>query len=1513
MKNKFRIRMYRILSFILCLGMLLPAFGGLIFYADETPIITPGIRKADGDTTKSYADLIDLRDESRRAGRVWADKSVFTGSYVLDDGTIVTNLSDFLHVFSALGSSQKIDKIHPLDVVFILDTSASMSSQGENQFLQNGSIVHKDANGRVVATNNNPRLEYTTDALNRAFELLLESEGCEYNRVALVTFNLGAQEVLPLGRYSPTTVNRTASQSGGYHNGEDRYFTIAQASNNREGRTGVRTNSTGVVIPANAKWQPDPAGKGNDWLLAPVKNNDNRFLQQYTDPDNNERFIDSNGTVDDWKIIEINAVDEKSKNSSVIIVSSDTYGLYRSTTKGSDGLGIPYLHTSAGTDTYWGILKGMQILATAKDTTLTLYKNSDGTLTETRTANATAEFEIQRQPIVVLLTDGAPNPNSTGSKGYARNWWTGTNNAGESNTTKSELTRYDSANGLLVAATAAYQKQLVEQNYYGKIPTSKEEYNTLVYNFGICMDNPDDSGGNSNTAHDGQVALAGLNPASLYAKEENGTNYIYNYTYFQTIRTWWEAYLKKNGSVTLSSEVNALPNAYTMKHPSANDITSLDYPSGYQNIDNPDRLPEELETLIKSFMSEIFNPVHGENDVDVGVDDTLTYMDLIGKYMEVKGVQSIWLFGKLYSIKADETATYYDANGTEITDQTAIKQGRYAYSIRYYRIVDKDGNPSDEVITNYAYGTLSDKKFKLSDIKIYVKDTGYFRDTSTEGGGIQSDTSSEQSLYIVIPSEALPMQVATITLGADDEFINYFANIDSEYATPLRVFYDVGVVDRIKDIKGKIDLTKVSADYLQANRNEETGEVYFYSNWYNSENNYGDYTTDQDGYTFGDPVLSFSPSDNNRYYVFQKPLLLYSNPEGDKTGAVVKEAPDGKLSLENGATLGEPVNEIDPDKWYYILIEYYHKDKGLVRYALPRLGSEFGSGVGGNSDDEYLCWYDPATGDTVDYIDANGDVTDNPGGYVLAAKEGGLRVGDMSAGIGQKKDEENELKNATETSDTYYLPTVSSSTTGGDVIINIYLGNNGQLAVADNRILVTKTVNDIFARKDQKFNYEIILKSTTDISGEYNAIKVVKVGDEWRALFDTIELLTNNQGLLMGSDGMLATYDDNGVEYYIYVGDDDAGSSFTHMLFDSDDGKKQLSFTNNTDLTVDEAYLLPVDSYSIDWTFTASDLTLVENFPVGTVDPTQPVGYEFSSLYQSNVTYLTETLDFYYSDEDNEYKAEFTLMHGQGLLFTGLDSATHYTVTEILTDEQRENYVWLKEVDHNGNLTSYFFDQRQDANYTFSGYTDAEMKYVHYYNSVAAALLEISKEIANDPSNNNQDDFTFDIKLTASDGSPVTGKYYYYIHPTNHGCNPEVHESELKPVEKDGVSGETEITIKAGETCVLLGLPESGWFTIEEIFPETNSYLYSSKPNVEVTNGRNVEITETKVTGQLNEMDQTTGEVTAVLVHYENYTLELPSTGGSGVWLFYLLGTALITCTAPYILLTGKMKAVAQR
>ena len=333
------------------------------------------------------------------------------------------------------------------------------------------------------------------------------------------------------------------------------------------------------------------------------------------------------------------------------------------------------------------------------------------------------------------------------------------------------------------------------------------------------------------------------------------------------------------------------------------------------------------------------------------------------------------------------------------------------------------------------------------------------------------------------PVLSLPLQVVTIKLNPDGSSAYYKTNIENkEESTPLRLFYEVGLSDDIKMNNGKdIDLDKIDEEYLKK-YTTEGDYLNFFSNYY-SETTYDGYTADtqDDSRTKGDAFLTLSPSMNNRYYIFQKNLKLYTKAYKVENNELKELSSDEAKNFEGHAYYGElnskeelqekmskGLKEGDivtlktdvatyenkekykSDSYFYIVVDYYmptKEDKGeQVQYIVSRKGSEFGSGLlnGGLPKGDFLCWYDESgkNPETYDYDqEVPKEKLGDGSNWVLATKIGGLRIGDLHQSILRKKD------NKTNTSKSYYLPIIADdpSTIGSDAILDAYLGNNGLL------------------------------------------------------------------------------------------------------------------------------------------------------------------------------------------------------------------------------------------------------------------------------------------------------------------------------------------------------------------------------------------------------------------------------------------------------------------------------------
>ena len=205
-QTKTKCRRWFILVFCLCVFLFTDTAS--VFAAQTNG--TTG-HTADDDTRVTYTNY--LNDETSGnlttefSGRVWADKTVTTGDQKFsgDVGSPITvqNDSDFLVTYSALATTQSItgEAQSPLDVVFVVDFSGSMISNGMD--------------------NGKSRLANTLDALNSSVKTLMEFN--EYNRVAVVRYS---------GLPKATTTGRAVTASQvlvplGHYEAKDTYFTCS--------------------------------------------------------------------------------------------------------------------------------------------------------------------------------------------------------------------------------------------------------------------------------------------------------------------------------------------------------------------------------------------------------------------------------------------------------------------------------------------------------------------------------------------------------------------------------------------------------------------------------------------------------------------------------------------------------------------------------------------------------------------------------------------------------------------------------------------------------------------------------------------------------------------------------------------------------------------------------------------------------------------------------------------------------------------------------------------------------------------------------------------------------------------------------------------------------------------------------------------------------------------------------------------------------------------------------------
>ena len=183
----------RILSAFLCVALLLSCLPLSALQASATNATVVDGTVADPGTAHTWENMLGTdKDGDRYAGRVWADKSVYTNgqtAVLSTDGvpgsTFQVELAEneaFQIIFSALGSSMTsistVTSAPPMDVVLVLDNSVSMNT----------------------TSGGTTRMQKVIEAANKLLDNLL-SNGNDV-RLGITAYSQDAAIVLPFGKYT---------------------------------------------------------------------------------------------------------------------------------------------------------------------------------------------------------------------------------------------------------------------------------------------------------------------------------------------------------------------------------------------------------------------------------------------------------------------------------------------------------------------------------------------------------------------------------------------------------------------------------------------------------------------------------------------------------------------------------------------------------------------------------------------------------------------------------------------------------------------------------------------------------------------------------------------------------------------------------------------------------------------------------------------------------------------------------------------------------------------------------------------------------------------------------------------------------------------------------------------------------------------------------------------------------------------------------------------------------------
>lgn len=616
-----------------------------------------------------------------------------------------------------------------------------------------------------------------------------------------------------------------------------------------------------------------------------------------------------------------------------------------------------------------------------------------------------------RKPIVILLTDGAAN--------------TAVDTLFDNDRTGTARQVYYSNNidpmvALSTLLSAAYNKASVEK-HYGRAP--------MVYGIGVDL-----------SSTDGSNAI--INPAANFNSNNNNSNIRQAYNVYTN--TWLAG---SNVSVASGSGNGYMGSgSYTFRfgheYPQGSGMTDAHIAANINYVDTyypvtASEVQGVFDQIYEELSSGVFNPISSTTYTQggTGVEHTpLIYVDYIDRFMEIKKLQSVTVFGASYDVIKNADGTYTVDMATGV-------------------------NPT----TNERWNTAEDILITITE----------------QADGVQKlEIRIYQEILPIVMEKVVAETVGEVTTATITEFVQ----------SPLRVYYTVGVDSDILLPNGSVDVTKLTGyEHIDA----ANGTVSFYLNQFGVVND----AAPDGSISKGDSHIGFKPSPGNRFYYHQANQRIFSavtrtdgQPIQWENGlyGVVYNPADYQLTdidyatyLQYNADYDNPQGSIDHQVYTYVTFWRPTADQTDA----ANTAEEVTYLVYTNWSDlrESVAFYD-ATAKT--YLN-NGEaiaidqvavaveayIRQNPNAEIYAVLgAGSLRTSRLHNMIIQK--EENLTGTATERYTPEYTYETASQHNGNDVVV--WLGNNGKLtANIDTGILLTKSVTEAIGSADDTYELTV--------------------------------------------------------------------------------------------------------------------------------------------------------------------------------------------------------------------------------------------------------------------------------------------------------------------------------------------------------------------------------------------------------------------------------------------------------
>lgn len=628
-------------------------------------------------------------------------------------------------------------------------------------------------------------------------------------------------------------------------------------------------------------------------------------------------------------------------------------------------------------------------------------------------ANATGV--AGRAPVAIVLADGRAN------RAVNDDWYTINANNRQSSG--------DAGIMLSTLLNAAYGRTKAEKNYGAKM---------TVYGIGIDL---------TSSSND----YIFLNPGAEGSSGFNGSNRD------SDVGTAWNAFTswKKGNIATIKTGSGRSQITWTFDHdwPSGAGVTTtevaanINYVDNYQNVSGAS-LGTAFDKIYEELATGAFNPISSTVNGATGVENTpLIYADNIGKYMEVRNIQAIQVFGNTYNVMKNADGSYSVAAGAGV-------------------------NPT----TGESWNTTRD-------IQINVIE----------------NADGTQQLRIYIQQQILPILLDKINVKTENNVTT--STMTSTEQSPLRVFYTVGIDSDILLPNGQVDPAKLDSDYAYVDT--ANGTVSFYSNAFGAMH---EDDLDGDGLVeLGDAHVGFVPSHNNRYYYYQAHQEIFIRAT-NADGSEIKWEDDlygvrwqeGMYDLQ-AMTYADLSSVSDATRVYTYVTFYRPTGSGTaaeeVTYLVYATWGDMKSAA---------TFYDK-----VNKVAINGGSAIDPDrvGSVVGAYLEGKTVAqtDMIAILGLQSRRVSRLHNMfrykasndTASAELAYAPAYSDSSSEASDIhehseVIVWLGNNGKVTLnTASAIQVTKTVAELAPAADAAEAFEIRVNLDLAYSAETAASLLV--------------------------------------------------------------------------------------------------------------------------------------------------------------------------------------------------------------------------------------------------------------------------------------------------------------------------------------------------------------------------------------------------------------------------------------